>query len=87
MSEQVKALKDAIRNPYAWPGGYTKVGIMSDGAMLCVGCLQKEYRRILWATKHNDRGGWAMAGIDIYWEGPTELCAHCGSEIASEYGE
>lgn len=87
MDEQVRALKDAIRHPYCWPGGYAKVGIMSDGDLLCAECLRKEYRIILRATKHGDRDGWAMAGIDVYWEGPPVCCAHCGSEINSEYGE
>ena len=28
-------VKDAIRNPFAWPGGYPVYTVMSDGALLC----------------------------------------------------
>lgn len=67
---------------YAWPGGYPIVwyasldGRTTDADPLCAEC----------ATNAKDRGE-LVTGCDVYWEGPSEFCAHCGAEIPSAYGD
>ncbi len=82
----INALKDMIRAPYAWPGGYAKVLVMSDGECLCTQCTKENYCLILRSTRDNDRSGWGAAGVDIHWEGDPLLCANCNKELPSEYG-
>ena len=41
------AIKQAIRDKYAWPGGYPLFLVTSDGAALCIDCGKKEYRNII----------------------------------------
>lgn len=61
-------VKDAARQPYAWPGGYPKLVIMADGELLCCECARREYRLIARATRlpfNVPDGGWRAAGADI----------------------
>ena len=37
-----KELREAIRTPYAWPGGYKTIIILSDGEAICHECAKKE---------------------------------------------
>ena len=82
-----KTLKEAIRQPYAWPGGYQLYLLMSDGEALCMKCARSEFRALLEAMRDNDNSGWRPEAVDIYWEGPPMNCAHCGREMVSEYGD
>ena len=87
MKNQIlEQVKDAIRNPYAWPGGYPVYVVMADGSMLCRDCARKEYKLIANATINHERDGWKAAGADILYEG-TEYCGHCSCELESAYGE
>ncbi len=94
--EKINALKNTIREPYAWPGGYEKILAMSDGELLCKGCAKENYREILSATKAEERfGQWAMDSIILdceiepkEWieENPEEgysldTCAHCNKVL------
>ena len=85
-TRQVNALKNAIRQPYAWPGGYPVYVIMNDGEMLCTECTRKEYKNILQSTRGAQNDGWRCVGADILWEG-IEFCAHCSKQLESAYGE
>ena len=65
-----------IREPYAWPGGYEKIAITDDGAILCHACVKSELRQI--ATSYTG-DGWHVVACDIvenYDEG-TLYCNHC----------
>jgi len=84
---KVKALKDFIREPYAWPGGYAKVLYMNDGEPVCKECAKENYKLILRATRDCDRSGWNVEAVDIHWEGASMICANCNKELPSEYGE
>ena len=83
----INALKNFIRLPYAWPGGYQLVAIMRDGGILCVDCCEAEYKNILDSTKHGLEDGWDFYGVDVVWEGPNYNCAHCEKEMETEYGD
>ncbi len=82
----LEQVKDAIRHPCAWPGGYPVYTIMTDGALLCPQCARENYRQIVHATKTRARSDWQAAGADVYWEGEPEPCGHCGKLLESAYG-
>ena len=83
-----KELRQALRNgPYAWPGGYPLMVVMSDGETLCFKCARKEYRQISHAIRHHDRSGWRADGIDVNWEDADAMCCHCNEPIQSAYGD
>ncbi len=88
--DSINAVKDIIRAPYAWPGGYAKVMVMSDGECMCAQCVKENYRSILRATRDNDqydRSGWQAYAAQIHWEGAPLQCANCNTDMPSEYGE
>ena len=81
------AIKQAIRDEYAWPGGYPLFLVTSDGAALCIDCGKKEYRSIVWAIRHNVSDGWKVEAADINYEDAELYCDHCSNKIESAYGE
>ena len=81
----LQQVKDAIRNPYAWPGGYPVYTLLSDGDLLCCTCAKDNFRLIADSTKHNNFDGWKAEGALVLWEG-EEMCAHCGKVLESAYG-
>lgn len=83
----IRAVKQAARDKYAWPGGYPLVVCLTDGDVLCCDCARDNFWRVARATRDGDRSGWAAAGVGIHWEGPPEVCGHCYSEIPSAYGD
>lgn len=85
--DSINSVKNIIREPYAWPGGYNKVLVMTDGESLCADCVKDNYRIILRATRDHDRSGWGAVGAEIHWEGPAIHCANCNKEMPSEYGD
>ena len=76
----MRQVKQAIRNPYAWPGGYQLSIIMNDGAAICPDCAKKEYRQVCHDTIKAWRTGWDAAGVDILWEGGN-YCDHCNANL------
>ena len=83
--DHVATLKSLIREPYAWPGGYTRYAVTSDGAALCAACCRAEYRIILASTRTDARDGWTVAGAgsECDTDGPLE-CDHCNGTIIEE---
>lgn len=72
------------RERFAWPGGYPLVLVLTDGAVLCADCCASEFGLISSAHRHDERNGWAPAGLDIV-EAPEfdVVCDHCGETIAA----
>ena len=85
--EILRAVKRAIREPYAWPGGYPQYIVMADGEALSVKAARAEWPQIVRSTLQESRDGWAAAGVDTNWEDSTLTCAHTGESIESAYGE
>jgi hypothetical protein len=85
------AVRDYIREPYAWPGGYPKVLVMGDMEVMCSECARKNYRLISQATRSGlIHDSWFAACVDINWEGPPMQCCmwgDCTNVIESAYGE
>ena len=84
--EILSDVKNAIRHPYAWPGGYPVYTVLTDGEVLCPDCAREEFRSIVASTKHGHGDEWAAYGTDVLWEGKY-WCGHCGKELESAYGE
>lgn len=85
--EAIKQLKDLIRHPFAWPGGYPKFGVFTDGGAVCHVCAKDNFRSILRATKQQLRDGWQFESQRINWEEPHLICGQCGHRIESAYAE
>lgn len=82
-----RTLRETLREPYAWPGGYTKAIYLADGERICPKCARENYHRISQSTREQARDGWALLCIEAYWEGPPEHCVECNIEMPSEYGD
>lgn len=82
-------IKAQLRNgPYAWPGGYPKYFITSNGAALSFKAVREEWREIVSAHLRNDTcGGWHIYGCDINWEDAALYCNHTNERIPSAYAD
>ena len=81
-------VRQAIRSPCAWPGGYPIYVVLADGARLCTDCARANYRLISEQTRHRHAGtDWRAVGAGIFWEGPDDYCADCGAPLESAYGD
>ena len=88
MKNQIlEQVKNAIRNPYAWPSGYPVYIVMADGELFCRECARSEYKLIADSTRTDRKDGWTASGTMILWEGTDNYCAHCNRELESAYGE
>ena len=79
-----KLVKDLIRSPYAWPGGYPLYAITSDGGTLCKDCCKSEFRNIVDSIHTDCDDGWKVEAVTVNWES-TIYCDHCGNIIESAY--
>lgn len=79
-------VREFIRQPYAWPGGYPLILVMHDGETLCATCARANYRQISNATRHHLFDGWRVDCIDTHLEGEALGCAHCDHQTPSAYG-
>lgn len=88
-SDKIRHVKSALRRPFAFPSGYTLGIYMVDGERLCPACVRENWWEIVRETRSPNQGdrGWGILGVDVYWEGPPEHCAHCNVELTSEYGD
>lgn len=76
-------LRQAIRDKFAWPGGYEIYGITSDGACLCCDCMRSEYRQVARAIREHSHDGWRVDAVDCAANlDEPETCAHCNKTIS-----
>ena len=80
-------VKHAIKQPYAWPGGYPLFIALSDGAASCTACAKQEIRSIAFSTANDISDGWKAEAVDINWEDSELRCDHCSKRIESAYAE
>jgi hypothetical protein len=75
-------LRRAIRDKFAWPGGYEIYGVCSDGGVLCCDCMRAEYRQIAYARRHHLRYGWRVEAVTCTaYDDEPHGCDHCGKVI------
>lgn len=72
-------IKRALREGYAWPGGYPFSFLTFDGGALCADCVRKNWRSVCHETLIVgwERCGWGVQAVDVLWEGGN-LCDNCG---------
>ena len=82
-------IKDAIRNKYAWPGGYPLYLVCADGEALSIDAARKRWREIVAAhlAKDDYFWPWRIIGVEINWEDNSLYCVDSGAQIESAYGE
>ena len=84
---KTKLIKKAIRDTFAWPGGYTLFIVMRDGEALCTACAHTNYALISEATILETPGDdWQAVGPEVNWEDIELTCCHCSKNIESAYG-
>lgn len=81
-------LTNIIKEPYAWPGGYMKVMLLADGAILCPQCCKENSERIMSDIRDGYNTGWMPMALSyeagIRPSNEQEIgendsqCAHCG---------
>jgi len=74
-----------LAEPYAWPGGYPRFFITSDGAALSHAAAKQNKSLIRRAIRTNSNCGWRVVGCDINWEDSELYCDHSGERIESAY--
>ena len=81
----LEQVKDFIRQPYAWPGGYPMYLIMLDGGTLCHKCAKDNFKEIVRATMDKCPFEWIAYRGEVNWEDDQLYCDHCNVRIASAY--
>lgn len=76
-----------IRQPYAWPGGYPRFFIASDGEALSFAAARENVRTILDSIHNRHSDGWRIVGCEINWEDAELFCSHTNKRIESAYAE
>lgn len=66
---------------YAWPGGYPIIYIDRDCSVLCADCATKSL------DDPDEIPAFKPVDCDVFYEGPSEFCAQCNTEIESAYGD
>ena len=85
---KIKDIVSSLRQgPYAWPGGYPKFFITSDGEALSHQGVKQNIWQVLRDTRDKSRSGWCVVGEDINWEDPELFCCHTSKRIESAYAE
>lgn len=85
-TSKLTAVKQFVRNPYAWPGGYPIFAVCQDGGCLCHACTQANFKLVARSTMSDERDGWNVAGVEVNYEDNDLHCDHCSKPIESAYG-
>lgn len=78
----MKIVKDIIRQPYTFPGGYEKVAFTKDGGLLCHACLKECYYTVAHSTLHSIDDGFLVIGVmlnDMFEN--NEYCNSCNKNL------
>lgn len=81
-------LKNAVRQPYAWPGGYPLSAITFDGAALCMDCVKENWKTVCHETviKGWEMCGWGVRAVEVLWEGGNN-CDNCNACLDAYHSE
>ena len=82
------ALRAAIRQPYAWPGGYERIFFTEDGGCLCHKCVRDNYHLIAYSRRNYINDGWQVAWATLDCEEEEQLnCDNCNKVLVQHEGE
>lgn len=83
-----KQIKQFIRQPHVFPGGYPQFLVMQDDACLCHTCVKSNAKLIIKQTRRPESNtGWCAERVDVNWEDIMLTCDECGADIEPAYGE
>ena len=80
--KRLEQVKQALRQPYTWPGGYPIQFVTYDGCM-CHKCVRADFRAVVTDTKMGV-GGWNVTP-EPFFEG-LFFCVECGEQLETAYG-
>lgn len=87
MKYTIEKFKADLSEPYAWPGGYPRYFITSDGAALSYKSAADNQDQIIDAIENKSNDGWRIVGCDINWEDLELYCEHSSERIESAYAD
>jgi hypothetical protein len=82
----LRDVKQFVRAPYAWPGGYPLFLVTTDSGCICHDCTKRHFRQIIRAEIDSQNDGWRPSAVTVNWEDSDLLCDNCGLSIESAYG-
>ena len=77
-------VKEFIRAPFTWPGGYPLYAITSDGGCLCAQCCRAEWRNVCDSVRNSYSDGWQVVAIEANYESDIQ-CDNCDADIPAAY--
>jgi hypothetical protein len=83
----VERFDSDLEQPYAWPGGYPRYFITSDGAALSFKAAKEQAEQIRESIRDDMRDGWRVVACDINYEDGALFCDHTNERIESAYAE
>lgn len=87
MKYTVEQFKKDLQQPYAWPGGYPRYFITSDGAALSYKSALHNHHLIIDSIENHSNDGWQVIGCDINWEDAGLYCDDTNERIESAYAD
>lgn len=85
--ETVEQFREHLAEPWAWPGGYPRYFITSDGAALSYRAAREEAEQIEYAIANKLSDGWRVVAVDINFEDADLFCDHTGEKIEAAYAD
>lgn len=83
----LQLIKNAIRNKYAWPGGYPLYLVATDGEAISIKAARDNWREICAAHMRNGWSEWHIAAVEINYDDPFLYCCITNDRIESAYAE
>ena len=77
-------VKNTIRNPYAFPGGYALLFLLADGEVITPETARQNYAEIV-ADFRDNSGQWKIVAVFVNWEDGDLYDAHTNDKIPAEY--
>jgi hypothetical protein len=87
MKYTIDQFKSDLLSPYAWPGGYPRYFVTSDGAALSYKSALENQHLIIDSIENQFNDGWQVIGCDINWEDSELYCDHSSELIESAYAD
>ncbi len=83
----LEKIKYAIRNKYAWPGGYPLFFVTGQGEALSLQGAKEIWRDIIQAHNDHRHCDASIESIEINYDDPQLYCCVTNQLIESAYGE
>ena len=80
-------IKQALRDKYAWPGGYPLFFVTGQGEALSLQGAREIWREIIQAHKEHRHCDASIEAIEINWDDPWLYCCVTNQRIESAYAE